>query len=254
MSTHICEHSSRLCEHMLIKDWCCDKSVSWEYRCWSFCALDRLFISTRHVSFLALCCSTCEMQIIVKWHFGCLITSLYLKLTQCDMQQAYFYFVLRIISALWARKPIDWSMFSVRSINSRSLPVMLRKSSNIGSYWLGIPWPWCARHYSCFQLRFPSQHWGICSQSRSYWKSRVSVHQEIVMYYQCFVMFYALHRCFSCLILEATGDVGWGSEDFSLSKCVLEAHCFMSLNEFTVKLKTSFTLFCYWMKGVWKLV
>lgn len=39
--------------------------------------------------------------------------------------------------------------------------------------------------------------------------------------------------------LEATGDVGWGSEDFSLSKCVLETHYLVSLNEFTVKLKAN---------------
>lgn len=59
------------------------------------------------------------------------------------------------------------------------------------------------------------------------------------MCYQCFVLFYAQHRCFSCQILEATGDVGQGSQDFSLSKYVLETRCFMSLNEFTVKLKAS---------------
>lgn len=65
------------------------------------------------------------------------------------------------------------------------------------------------------------------------------------MYYQCFVVFYALRRCFSSQILEATGDVGWGSEDFSLSKYVVETHYFISLNEFSVKLKASFTLSCY---------
>lgn len=49
---------------------------------------DSLYQLDMFLTFPALCCSTYETQIIVKWHFGCLLTSLYLKLTQCDMQQA----------------------------------------------------------------------------------------------------------------------------------------------------------------------
>lgn len=44
----------------------------------------------------APCCSTCGIQIIVKGYFECLLTILYLKLTQCDMRQAYFSFLCEV--------------------------------------------------------------------------------------------------------------------------------------------------------------
>lgn len=50
------------------------------------------------------------------------LTTWYLKLTQHDLQQTYFFpFVL---SALYAGNPIDWSIFSVYSIKSHSLSVV----------------------------------------------------------------------------------------------------------------------------------
>lgn len=91
----------------------------------SFCSFHRPFISARHVS-----CFPCTLLFYLSsyyyFYFTFWVLTYHLVFEVNSVWYAtsiFFLYVLRI-SALYTRRPIDWSIFSVHSINSHSLSLL----------------------------------------------------------------------------------------------------------------------------------
>lgn len=117
---------------------------------------DSLYQLGRFLAFPAPCCS-CEIQviviviqIIVKWHFECLLNHLVFEANSAWLATNIFFSLCVKCIICWESNRLEYIFCLFHKVPFSFCCIYFRQSQNTGSYWCSLPWPRCAWYYSCF--------------------------------------------------------------------------------------------------------